>query len=1142
MKSRFPLPRMLAASITVCLGAGAAVETSWGAPAFAPHAGATTQPTTQRYIVRYVEPALASYNHALQAGRAKRVGGIAAIPMKLKANGRMQLDAQSAQARGYVANLAQQQLQHQRDIAATIGRAVTPQRSFRHALNGAVMQLSAAEADKVARIAGVASVVPDRARSLADDVSTRFVGANAVWLGGTARDSYPGYTFPTLDNLFSELNANFGGFKGDGIVVGDIDTGYNSLSPSFQATDASGYKVTNPLGSGHYLGDCGVAGISLGGCNDKVIGVYDEVSAQYYGEAPDSVEDTQGHGSHTASTIAGNARTAGFPGFAANLSGLAPHANLVIYYACAPDPVQCQDSATAGSVDQAIEDGIVDVLNYSISGGDRPWNDPVSQAFLAAEESGIFIAAAAGNTGTTVPVPLPGTANHLEPWVTTVAATTTHGDVAPLYFSLTGPGTPPAATVKVSATEGTFDSPLTAALPATTPVVLSPQFNAATLTGTDGCNAAGGYPAGTFANAIALISRGTCGFAEKVPNAIAAGAVAVIISDNRVEGAFSPTVGPPKVSVPVFSVAQSAGLAMQTFLKANKNAGTASLGYNATRIARQADVLANFSLLGPGNFNVIKPDVGAPGVATLAAVANDGSTNGPNLVAFYDGTSMATPHITATGALVLGLHPDWTPMEVKSAIMMTSQSDGLLKANATSAADAFDVGAGRLQAFPATQAGLVLDESGANMTAAYPDAGGNPSSLNLASMQNSSCASSCTFTRTLRATRAGAWSVVIAGELGSRVTVTPANFSLAKNDTVDLTIKVSTAGINAGSGYHFASIVLGASSPLPTPSPSPGLHLPIAVAVPAASISVDTTVVDIPLNGTKAGSASLVLSNPGAGTMEFAPKSGSVQAYTWLSQLSGNYYGEPSVHYTGTLGAGDTDYYSADDFVLLGSDPVNLASIVAPGFSANHSLASFGSGLALHWRVYADAQGVPASDPSTSVAAAWSYDSAIGKPGVKVTADTISLDLAAAGLTTALPAGRYWLVVYPDLPCNDKGSGCTETWYWLNSWSGTGNTWAITAPGYDWYNGVQNLPSGEGLAMTITSSVPCSLPDWLSLSPPAGAVASGASTSVKFNANFAASSSAPPKSAFVCLATSYQEPSLGTSIPRAVIPVQVNAH
>ncbi len=286
MKSRFPLPRTLAASIAVCLAAGAVVvDNSWAAPALKPQAGQPAQAGTQRYIVRFTEPALAAYNHSLRTSNAKSLGGVGQIPMRVKANGRAQLDAQSHEAKAYIAELGQKQAQHQREIESAIGRQVQTIRTFRHALNGAVMTLSPLEADKVARLSGVASISPDRARALADDVSTRFIGANAVWLGGPASDTLPGYTFPTIESLYGQLNSNFGGFKGDGIVVGDIDTGYNSLSPSFQATDSSGYAITNPLGSGHYLGDCNVTGISLGGCNNKVIGVYDEVSVQYYGDA-----------------------------------------------------------------------------------------------------------------------------------------------------------------------------------------------------------------------------------------------------------------------------------------------------------------------------------------------------------------------------------------------------------------------------------------------------------------------------------------------------------------------------------------------------------------------------------------------------------------------------------------------------------------------------------------------------------------------------------------------------------------------------------------------------------------------------------------------------------------------------------------
>ncbi|TLY49708.1 MAG: hypothetical protein E6K53_12770 [Gammaproteobacteria bacterium] len=975
-----------------------------------------------------------------------------------------------------------------------------------------------------------------------------------VWLGSPATDKYAGYTFPTLDNLFGELNSKFG-FKGDGVVVGDIDTGYNSLSPSFAATDASGYTIKNPLGTGKYIGDCHVQGISLAGCNDKVIGVYDEINAQYYGKAPASVEDTQGHGSHTASTIVGNPRTAGFPGFNANISGIAPHANLIVYYACAPAPVNCPESATAGAVEQAIEDG-VDVLNYSISGGGRPWNDPVSQAFLDAADAGIFIAAAAGNTGTSVPQPLPGTVNHLEPWVATVAATTLTGGVAPLLLSLTGPGAPPAATQNIPAVEGTYDTPLSAALPGTTKIALSPTYDIGDLGsssapshGADGCSS---YPTDTFKNAIALISRGTCGFAVKVPNAIAAGAIAVIIADNRAEGGFSPTVGPPTVTVPVYSISQSAGNALGTYLAANKSAGTASLGFSTTRLASQADSLAGFSLIGPAvGVETIKPDIAAPGVSVLAAVANDGSKNGPNLVAFYDGTSMATPHITGVGALLAGLHPDWTPQEIKSAIMMTAQQAGVTKANGVTAAGNFDVGSGRVRAFEASTAGLVLGERVDHFWDAYPDFGGDPSALNIASLQNSNCAVTCEFVRTLRSTSKGTttWNVAVTGELANVVSVTPSTFTVAAGKTVDLTIDVNSTALNPNSGFHFANIVLGAQFDSPVSAGQPDLHIPLAVSVPGPAFNTAGNVVNIALNGKSNGSAKLAVSNPGAGTVIFKPVSAANQPFAWIDQANEHYYGFFSTHYT-DLGPADTDFFVADDFTVSGKDPVNLTSIVTPGFTINHTLASFGASLALHWRIYADNKGLPSSDPDKGGAAVWSYDSTAGGAGVKIAGDTISLDLTAAKQSTALPAGNYWLVVYPDLPCKDtKNTGsCSEGWAWDNSWKGSGALWAAIAPQTKdnaWDNQSNNRsPYGLGLAMTLTSSAPCSatLPSWLSLAPANGVLGSASSGSITFSANFAGAgaSSGPPQTSFVCIGSSVQD-ALGFEIPRSVTPVQVNA-
>jgi hypothetical protein len=128
------------------------------------------------------------------------------------------------------------------------------------------------------------------------------------------------------------------------------------------------------------------------------------------------------------------------------------------------------------------------------------------------------------------------------------------------------------------------------------------------------------------------------------------------------------------------------------------------------------------------------------------------------------------------------------------------------------------------------------------------------------------------------------------------------------------------------------------------------------------------------------------------------------------------------------------------------------------------------------------------------------------------------------------------------LPCNDtQGVGCNENWYWLNSWSGNGGTWAYTSPGYDWYNGPQNEPYGEGLAMKITSTASCAPSDWLSLSPINGTVASASSSTLTLNADFSASASTPPQTTYVCLATSYLDPFEGLSIPRGIVPIQVNA-
>ena len=307
--------------------------------------------------------------------------------------------------------------------------------------------------------------------------------------------------------------------------------------------------------------------------------------------------------------------------------------------------------------------------------------------------------------------------------------------------------------------------------------------------------------------------------------------------------------------------------------------------------------------------------------------------------------------------------------------------------------------------------------------------------------------------------------------------------------------------------------------------------------MPAPAIAPSSNVVNINLNGKATGSATLGLSNIGGGTMTFAPIVGGTAPLVWANQKdNGGYYNFTSTHFVNP-GQGDLDQFLADDFAISGNN-VDLGNIVATGHAV-HSLSSFGGSLGLHWRIYPDNNGLPGSQ------AVWSYDATAASAGVSVAGDVISLDLAAAQQPTGLAAGRYWLVVYPDLPCNDKGNGCTEGWSWDTSWYGSGQNWAFISsdPSSAWSNNGTG-GYGPGLAMTITTQAGCSsVPSWLTLTPNGGNGATTALTpgTVTFSAAKAGYAPNASASTYVCFKTAYLEPATLTETPKAVIPVLVNA-
>src|SRR5690606_32732845 len=226
----------------------------------------------------------------------------------------------------------------------------------------------------------------------------------------------------------------------------------------------------------------------------------------------------------------------------------------------------------------------------------------------------------------------------------------------------------------------------------------------------------------------------------------------------------------------------------------------------------------------------------APGVDILAAAGADNET----VWQFISGTSMASPHIAGSFALIKAIHGDtWSPAEAQSALMMTSHTD--VTDNDGTPADWFDMGSGRVDLNVAAQAGLVMDETYADYIAADPAQGGDVKALNIPSMANSQCLQACTFTRTVTGTSTGEGTWTVTAENltdGVTVSVEPSTFTIAEGEDVELTITADVADAST-EAYQFGNVVL---TP-PDGSTAPEAHLPLAV-LPSTGVLPGNIVID----------------------------------------------------------------------------------------------------------------------------------------------------------------------------------------------------------------------------------------------------------------------------------------------------------
>jgi subtilisin family serine protease len=627
----------------------------------------------------------------------------------------------SSEVQAYSAYLNTIKLEREIDIKRAIGNSYRTVYHYKAMYHGLMLNISESQAVLIRGLSGVISVEKEPVYTLDTERGPKWINADQIWNG-------------------SGVPANGFANKGEGIVVGVIDTGINTDHPSFAATGpVDGYVHVNPLGSGNFVGHC-VGGNNDGipapnaevTCNDKLIGAWAFTQAS----DTDAPEDNQGHGSHTAGTSAGNFWNGPFFDGAAQstvnltqISGVAPHANIIAYDICESNTC----SASSAGIDRAIQDG-VDVINFSISGGNFPWQDNDRQ-FLDAVNAGIFVAASAGNTGTGNSNPIADVA-HKGPWLMSVAASTHDRNGNRELSNFSGGGSITPSFDGQSGTEGYGPAPIVYAGDFVNPGEAEPEQ----------CLVP--FPAGTWTNGeIVVCDRGSIARVLKSANVLAGGASGFVLA-NVVAGSENADFhGLPAIHIDVAKANElRAWLAsgtghMAEIINSNRGAGTVG------------DILAGFSLRGPNlTFDVTKPNITGPGVSIFAPYTNDPNTPiGAAELGNISGTSMSSPHLAGVGALMKVAQPTWSVAEINSAIQMTADETGRKENNSTPV-DPDDVGNGRVDLAFAAKAGLVMDETFANYLAANPGTGGDPKTLNLPNARNSTCGVSCDWNRTLRST------------------------------------------------------------------------------------------------------------------------------------------------------------------------------------------------------------------------------------------------------------------------------------------------------------------------------------------------------------------------------------------------------
>ncbi|XP_065873487.1 subtilisin-like protease SBT1.9 isoform X2 [Euphorbia lathyris] len=516
-----------------------------------------------------------------------------------------------------------------------------------------------------------------------------------------ALKKHPGYIFHTRDwplqvhtthtSQFLGLSTDSGAWPatnyGEDVIIGLVDTGIWPESESFND------EGMTPVPS-RWKGKC-EAGTQFNSslCNKKLIGAY-FFNKGYLAENPDvnismnSTRDTDGHGTHTASTAAGTfVKGASFFGYAnGTSSGMAPMARIAMYKTIWNYGVYASDVLAA--IDQAIKDG-VDILSLSlalsqdyISSLDE---DAIAVATFAAVKEGIFVAASAGNQADTIV--------NAAPWLITVGAGTVDRDFG--------------GTLTLgNQNEISFRS-------------VYPGNYSQSLTSLVFLDACASMEEMTKNKKNIIVCKDNLSLSDQFEKANTAGVLgAVFITNYTVSDYYT------KSPFPAAFMNSEDGQRVVDFIQKTDNP-KGSWQFQETIIGiKPAPMVDFYSGRGPffSCMYVVKPDIIAPGTSVVASwspISSVTQVRGKPLFSnfnFDTGTSMSTPHVAGVAALVKTAHPDWSPAAIRSALMTTANpldnTNGPIRdviAFDNAPATPLDIGSGHIDPNKSLNPGLIYD-------------------------------------------------------------------------------------------------------------------------------------------------------------------------------------------------------------------------------------------------------------------------------------------------------------------------------------------------------------------------------------------------------------------------------------------------